>query len=170
MRRLPVTRRKCTHCATSAEEMLTDSAAQTAASEIPAELRLGVLDGLPDEPRHGVLDRVADAVSDGVQDSAVDTMPEGSARRTQRSSIEKKALISRCNRIEGQIRGIRGMIEEDVWCDDIIQQITAAGSALDALSRVMLERHMKSCLVSSIRSGDESVMEELLATIGKLMK
>lgn len=91
-------------------------------------------------------------------------------RTTDRSQQEKKNLLTRCNRIEGQIRGIRGMIEKDIYCDDILNQITAARSALDALSRVLLENHLKSCVVSRVQSGDLDVVEEVLTTIQRMMK
>lgn len=92
------------------------------------------------------------------------------SRMTHRSERERKALLNRCSRIEGQIRGVKGMLEKDVYCDDIINQIAAAQSALDALSRVILERHMKTCLIDRIQAGDSEVIDELMVTVGKLMK
>lgn len=91
-------------------------------------------------------------------------------KKTQRSGVEKKTLISRCNRVEGQIRGIKSMIEEDIYCDDVLNQIAAARAALDGLSRQLLEKHMKSCLVSGIRSGDDGIIDELLVTLSRMMK
>lgn len=91
-------------------------------------------------------------------------------RSTHRETKEVKALLNRCARIEGQIRGIKGMLEKDAYCDDILHQIAASQSALDALSRVILERHMKSCLVSRIQSGETEVVDELITTIQKLMR
>ena len=92
------------------------------------------------------------------------------SRMTHRSERERKALLNRCSRIEGQIRGVKGMLEKDVYCDDILNQIAAAQSALDALSRVILERHMKTCLIDRIQAGDSEVIDELMVTVGKLMK
>jgi len=95
---------------------------------------------------------------------------DGAVKKTSRSEAEKKMLISRCNRVEGQIRGIKGMIAEDIYCDDILNQISAARAALDGLSRKVLEKHMKSCLVSGIRSGDSGIIDELLVTLSRMMK
>ena len=92
------------------------------------------------------------------------------ARTTHRGEAEKKALISRCNRVEGQIRGVRGMLEKDAYCDDILNQIQAARAALEAISRLVLERHMKSCLIDRVRAGEDEVVDELLVTLTKLMR
>ena len=92
------------------------------------------------------------------------------ARTTHRGEVEKKALISRCNRVEGQIRGVRGMLEKDAYCDDILNQIQAARAALEAISRLVLERHMKSCLIDRVRAGEDEVVDELLVTLTKLMR
>lgn len=91
-------------------------------------------------------------------------------RTTHRDDNEKKLLFNRCNRLEGQIRGIKGMIEKDAYCDDILNQIAAAQSALHGLSRVILENHMKGCLVSRIQNDELEVVDELLLTMQKLMK
>ncbi len=91
-------------------------------------------------------------------------------RHTIRDEKEIKLLLNRCNRIEGQIRGVKGMVEKNAYCDDILNQIAAAQSALDALSRVILDRHMKSCLISRIQDGDMVVVDELMATISRLMR
>jgi CsoR family transcriptional regulator, copper-sensing transcriptional repressor len=98
------------------------------------------------------------------------------SRSTHREEREKKALLSRLNRVEGQIRGIRGMLDRDAYCDDVLNQIQAARAALDAVSRkpagclLVLERHMKSCLVDRVRAGEDEVVDELLATLSKLMR
>lgn len=93
-----------------------------------------------------------------------------SIRTTHREETEKKALISRCNRVEGQIRGVRGMLERDAYCDDVLNQIQAARAALDAISRLVLEHHMKSCLIDRVRAGEDEVVDELLVTLQKLMR
>jgi len=93
-----------------------------------------------------------------------------SDRNTVRSDKEKQQLLNRCSRIEGQIRGVKGMIDKDIYCDDILNQIAAAQSALNALSRVILERHMKTCLIERIQDGDTVVIDELLITVEKMMK
>ena len=91
-------------------------------------------------------------------------------RKSHHSDNVKKNLISRLNRVEGQIRGIKGMIEKDVYCDDIITQIAATQSALNAVGKLMLEGHMKSCVAERIQQGDMDVLDEVLITIQKLMK
>ena len=91
-------------------------------------------------------------------------------RKSHHSDNVKKNLISRLNRVEGQIRGIKGMIEKDVYCDDIITQIAATQSALNAVGKLMLEGHMKSCVAERIQQGDMEVLDEVLITIQKLKK
>lgn len=93
-----------------------------------------------------------------------------SHRTTGRTQKAKASMISRLNRIEGQVRGIKGMIEKDVYCDDILNQIAAVQSAMKSVSRLLLEGHMKSCLVNRIQSGEPEVIDELLQTIEKMMK
>ncbi|SHF43404.1 DNA-binding transcriptional regulator, FrmR family [Seinonella peptonophila] len=93
--------------------------------------------------------------------------PEKSSHHSQQ---EKRALTSRLNRIEGQIRGIKAMIDRDTYCDDVLNQIAAVQSALNSVGRVLLESHMKSCVIEKIQDGDAQVLDELLVTIKKLMK
>ncbi|KMZ39888.1 metal-sensitive transcriptional regulator [Brevibacillus fortis] len=91
-------------------------------------------------------------------------------RSTERPDKIKANLISRLNRVEGQVRGIRGMVEKDVYCDDILNQIAAVQSALNAVGKMLLEGHMKSCVMDRIQQGDHEVIDELLKTMNKLMK
>ena len=79
-------------------------------------------------------------------------------------------LVSRLNRIEGQIRGIRGMIERQVYCDDVLNQISSAQSALHGVGKILLEKHLKSCVAERLRAGDEEVVDEVVKTIFKLTK
>jgi CsoR family transcriptional regulator, copper-sensing transcriptional repressor len=81
-----------------------------------------------------------------------------------------RELVSRVNRIEGQVRGIKGMIERRVYCDDILNQISSAQSALNGLARLLLEKHMKSCVTEQLQAGDTRVVDEVLKTIFKLAK
>ena len=81
-----------------------------------------------------------------------------------------KELVTRMNRIEGQIRGIKGMIERHVYCDDILNQISSAQSALDGASRLLLEKHMKSCVKEQLQAGDEQVIDEVLKTIFRMIR
>lgn len=93
-----------------------------------------------------------------------------SDRATVRSDKIKSNLVSRLNRVEGQIRGIRGMVEKDVYCDDILNQIAAVQSALNGVGKILLEGHMRSCVMERIQQGDNEVIDELLKTMNKLMK
>ncbi len=87
-----------------------------------------------------------------------------------RSPEEYKKLINRLNRIEGQIRGIRGMVEKNVYCTDILVQVAAVNAALNAFNKELLANHIKTCVVNDIRDGKDEVIDELLATLQKLMK
>ncbi|WP_108671708.1 metal-sensitive transcriptional regulator [Peribacillus acanthi] len=91
-------------------------------------------------------------------------------RKSHHSEKVKKNLITRLNRVEGQIRGIKGMVEKDVYCDDIITQISATQSALNSVAKLLLEGHMKSCIAERIQEGDMEVLDELLVTIDRLIK
>lgn len=97
---------------------------------------------------------------------------EGCAcRKTkERSPEEYKCLIHRLNRIEGQIRGIRGMVEKSAYCTDILAQVAAANAALNAFSRELLAEHIRTCVARDIREGRDETLEELVAAIQKLMK
>lgn len=88
----------------------------------------------------------------------------------ERSPEEYKDLIHRLNRIEGQVRGIRGMVEKDAYCTDILMQVTAVKSALDSFDRVLLENHIKTCVTRDIREGRDDTVDELLVTLQKLMR
>ena len=92
------------------------------------------------------------------------------ARTKERSEEEYQDLIHRLNRVEGQIRGIKGMLEKDAYCVDILNQVSAATSALNSFTRVLLENHIRSCVTEDIREGRDEKLEELLATLQKLMK
>ena len=88
----------------------------------------------------------------------------------QRSSDEMKALINRLSRIEGQIRGIRGMVERSAYCTDILTQSAAVSAALNAFNRELLSSHLRTCVADDIRAGHDEVIDELLVTLQKLMK
>ena len=81
-----------------------------------------------------------------------------------------KDLMSRLNRIEGQVRGIKSMIEKNVYCDDVLTQIAAIQSAMSSVGKILLESHMKSCVSTRIKNGDEEIIEEFIKTVGKLYK
>lgn len=88
----------------------------------------------------------------------------------ERTTDEQKKLMNRLSRIEGQIRGIKGMVEKDAYCIDILNQVSAAQSALNGFTKALLENHIKSCVVTDIKAGREDTVEELVKTIGKFMR
>lgn len=87
-----------------------------------------------------------------------------------RSEVESKDLIHRLNRIEGQVRGVRNMVEEERYCVDILTQVSAIQSALNAFNKNLLENHIHSCVVEDIKEGKEEAVDELCKVIQKLMK
>lgn len=91
-------------------------------------------------------------------------------RKSHHSEEVKKNLVMRLNRIEGQIRGVKGLIEKDTYCDDVITQLSAIQAALNSVGKLLLEGHLKTCIVERIQEGDTEVVDELLVTIGRLMK
>ena len=91
-------------------------------------------------------------------------------QKTLRSEEEKKKLLNRLSRLEGQIRGIRKMVENDAYCNDILTQSAAASAAVDAFSRAVLRAHLHSCVVQDIRAGRDEVVDELTETLERLMR
>ena len=91
-------------------------------------------------------------------------------RTKERAEKEVKDLLNRLSRIEGQIRGIRRMVEESAYCPDILVQSAAAGAALNSFNRVLMENHIRTCVTTDIREGREDTVEELVKTLQKLMK
>ena len=88
----------------------------------------------------------------------------------ERSEEEYKRLIHRLNRVEGQIRGIRGMVERSAYCPDILAQVAAANAALNAFAKELLSEHIRTCVIRDVREGKDETVDELLATLQKLMK
>lgn len=93
-----------------------------------------------------------------------------SARKKNRSPEEYKKLIHRLNRIEGQIRGIRNMVEQGAYCPDILVQSAAVNAAVNAFNKELLANHIETCVVQDIQKGNEGVIDELVLTLQKLMK
>ena len=93
-----------------------------------------------------------------------------SGKKTIRTEEQKKALKNRLARVEGQIRGIRGMIDNDVYCTDILTQSAAADAALHAFNRELLGNHIRGCVATDIRQGHDEVIDDLLDTLYRLMK
>ena len=97
------------------------------------------------------------------------TMPE-CCRTKIRSEKEHKDLINRLSRIEGQIRGVKNMVEEDRYCIDIITQVAAINAALNSFNKELLANHIRTCVVSDVKAGNDIKLEELVSTLQKLMK
>ena len=93
-----------------------------------------------------------------------------SQRRKVRERTEEEAHLQRLSRIEGQVRGVRGMVEKECYCTDILTQVSAIQSALNAFNRELLARHIRTCVVTDIQKGDLDVVDDLVATIQKMMK
>lgn len=94
-----------------------------------------------------------------------------SCKTKHRNDKELKSLVNRLNRIEGQVRGIKNMVETDVYCTDILIQVSAVQSALNAFNKELLTNHIKTCVVNDIKNGKEDeVIDELMTTIKKLMR
>lgn len=91
-------------------------------------------------------------------------------RHTERSEEERKRLIHRLNRIEGQIRGIRSMVERDAYCPDILTQTAAVNAAIHAFNKDLLTRHLRTCVAHDLQEGNDGTVEELAETLKKLMK
>lgn len=88
----------------------------------------------------------------------------------ERSEKEYKDLLHRLNRIEGQVRGIKGMVEKDAYCTDILTQVAAVNAALNSFNKVLLANHIKTCVTQDILEGKEETVDELVAVLQKLMK
>lgn len=93
-----------------------------------------------------------------------------SQRKKERSPEEYKKLIHRLNRIEGQIRGIKGMVENNAYCPDILIQSAAVNAAINAFNKELLANHIRTCVADDTRSGKDEVIDELVVTLQKLMK
>lgn len=93
-----------------------------------------------------------------------------SHKTKSREEKEYKDLINRLNRIEGQVRGIKNMVESDAYCTDILTQVSAITAALNSFNKVLLSNHIKTCVADNIRGGNDEVVDELVITLQKLMK
>ena len=91
-------------------------------------------------------------------------------KHKERSEKEYRDLINRLNRIEGQIRGIKGMVERDAYCPEILVQVAAANAALNSFNKVLLANHIRTCVADDIRDGKEETIDELVTVLQKLMK
>lgn len=106
------------------------------------------------------------------KDKEVTAMPECCCchKTKERSEKEYKDLLNRLSRIEGQVRGIKGMVEKDAYCTDILVQVAAVNAAFNSFNKVLLANHIKTCVTRDIREGKEETVDELVAVLQKLMK
>ena len=91
-------------------------------------------------------------------------------KKRRRSDEELKKLTNRLSRIEGQVRGLREMLQREAYCVDILVQVSAVGAALNSFSKELLSEHIRTCVADGIRQGDDQVIDELVTTLQKLMK
>ena len=99
-----------------------------------------------------------------------DTEDNRPPRQAHHPDKLKRKLTARLNRIEGQVRGINRMIANDVYCDDVLHRIRSVDAALAGVKKALLDAHMRSCVVRQIESGDHEVVDEIIETIGKLIR
>ena len=104
------------------------------------------------------------------EDKNTEKCPHCSGKHKERDESEKKDLMNRLKRIEGQVRGVEGMLESGVYCTDILVQVSAISSALNSFNKVLLKNHVKTCVAENIRAGNDEVIDELVTTLQKLMK
>ncbi len=114
-----------------------------------------------------VCDKKATVKADCGENSAVHAC---CCKTTVRTEDEKTKLINRLSRIEGQIRGLKGMIEKDAYCTDVLTQSAAAVAAINSFNKDLLACHIRGCVVKDIRNGNDGVIDDLVSTIQKLMK
>ena len=93
-----------------------------------------------------------------------------SERKKERSEKEYKDLMNRLSRIEGQVRGVRRMVEEGAYCPDILIQVSAVNAALNSFNKVLLANHIRSCVADDIRDGKDETIDALVTTLQKLMR
>ena len=91
-------------------------------------------------------------------------------KHTLRAQEEKKKLLNRLRRIEGQVRGLQAMVEADAYCDDVLTQSAAVNAAINAFNRELLAEHLRTCVTRDLKNGHEEIVDELAATLQKLMK
>lgn len=116
---------------------------------------------------HSARDSACSCSPSSPEGPSVPSVPAG--RLTARDEKLKAGLLTRLSRIEGQVRGIKGMIEKDCYCDDVLQQLSAVQSALNAVGKMVLRNHIHGCVAEKLREGDTEIIDELVATIGRML-
>lgn len=121
-------------------------------------------------PHWGILREVNMKINKDEMKSSSDPNCACKLKVRDKAGKEYKDLLSRLNRIEGQVRGIKNMLEEDRYCVDVLTQVSAISCALNSFNKKLLAQHIKSCVVHDIRAGKDEVVDELCLTLQKLMK
>lgn len=109
-------------------------------------------------------------MSKSIDSKYIEECPFCSSKRKERDEKEYKDLMNRLKRIEGQVRGVEGMLENNAYCTDILIQVSAITSALNSFNKELLGNHMRTCVANNIREGNDEVIDELVVTLQKLMK
>ena len=100
----------------------------------------------------------------------IETLGCERCKTKNRGEEEKKDLLNRLKRIEGQVRGLQGMVEKDAYCVDVLTQVTAVSAALDSFSRLLLSNHIHTCVAEDLKNGKDEVVDELMSLMQKMMK
>ena len=124
----------------------------------------------PSDLLRGVAD--AEGTQDLTSSAALDATEQviGRRRSMPRTPEQKRMLAQRLNRIEGQIRGIRNMIDDDIYCPDILVQVAAANAALNSFTNELLDQHLRTCVANDLREGNDESIDELLKVLQRLMR
>ena len=119
----------------------------------------------------GVTKNIEETCENNALEATDDTCPCCcSSKHKERDEKEFKDLMNRLKRIEGQVRGVENMLEKDAYCTDVLIQVSAITSALNSFNKALLANHMRTCVADNIRQGNDEVIDELVATMQKLMK
>lgn len=114
-----------------------------------------------------MMERMESAIEEKIEAEDTESCCHKTKARTEK---EYKDLQNRLKRIEGQVRGIQGMLEKDVYCTDILVQVAAVNAALNSFNKVLLANHLKTCVAENIRQGNDEIIDELVTLLQKLMK
>ncbi len=111
-----------------------------------------------------------DGMEEKEEDVTEEITVELSGKKKVRDEKEHKSLVNRLSRIEGQIRGLKNMIDKDAYCTDILMQVTAVTAALNSFSKVLLSEHIHSCVANNVRKGNDYVLDELDVILQRMIK
>ena len=111
-----------------------------------------------------------EAAAESCCPAAADTEGAACCRHKDRTPEEHRALLNRLSRIEGQVRGIKGMLEKDAYCPEILVQVSAVNAALNSFNKVLLANHIRTCVADDIRDGKDETVDELVKVLQKLMR